>query len=60
MGSFGIIGPRREVKASLTSLQWLRKSNEFGVSGKCSPRPPLGTINVIFAAQRGPDLAPPR
>ena len=35
MGSFGIVGPIGEVKASLASLQWLRKSNEFGVSGKC-------------------------
>ena len=26
---------REGVKASLASLQWLRKLNEFGVSGKC-------------------------
>ena len=49
MGSLGTVGPGGEVKASLASLQWPRKSNEFGVSGNAAPRPSLGTINVIFA-----------
>ena len=34
MGSFGVAGPRREAKASITSFQWLRRPDWFGVSGK--------------------------
>ena len=35
MGSFGTISLRKEVKASLASLQWPRRPSELGVSGKC-------------------------
>ena len=35
MGSLRTIGPRGEIKVAFASLKWLRKSNEFGVSGKC-------------------------
>ena len=39
MGSFGTIGPRREVKTFLAPFQ-----------GNTALKSPLGTINVIFAA----------
>ena len=48
MESFGTIGPRREVKTFLAPFQ-----------GNTASKPPLGTINVIFAAQGGLDLALP-
>ena len=35
VGSFGTISLRKEVKASLASLQWPRRPSELGVSGKC-------------------------
>ena len=35
MGSLRTIGPRGEIKVAFASLKWPRKSNEFGVSGKC-------------------------
>ena len=35
MGSLRTIGPRGEIKVAFASLKWLRKLNEFGVSGKC-------------------------
>ena len=50
MRSFGTIGPRREAKASLTSLNGRGSQTNSAFHGNATPRPPLGTINVIFTA----------
>ena len=50
MGSFGTIGPRGEVKAFLHHSSGRGGQSSSAFQGNAAPKPPLGTINVIFAA----------
>ena len=60
MGSFGTVGSRRKINASPASLQWPRRLSEFGISVNAAPKPPIGTINVIFAAPARTGSCPSR
>ena len=50
MRPFGPVGPRGKAEAAFASFQWLGKPDMFRTWRDASSRPPLGTINVIFAA----------
>ena len=50
MGSFGPTYPRGKIKTVATSFQWTGSQANSGSQRDIPSRPPLGTINVIFAA----------
>ena len=50
MGPFGPAGLRGKIQVALASLKWLGGQTNSQPRKDDSIRPPLGTINVIFAA----------
>ena len=60
MGSFGTIGLRREVKALLHHSSGRGGQSSFAFQGNAAPKPPLSTINVIFAVSGRTESCPSR